>query len=140
MEETLNQFMPIYTKSLFKDERIANKINSVEIVGFASPTYRGKYIDPKSLSVNDRAAVNYNMDLSYNRAKSIFNHIFDKRKMEYKYQKKLLPLVKVSGRSFLSEDIKGRDLASGISQKEFCNQYDCKKAQRVIIKFNLKNN
>ncbi len=140
MKDTLNQFMPIYTKSLFKDERIANKINSVEIVGFASPTYQGKYIDPGRLSEDDKAAVNYNMDLSYNRAKSIFNHLFEKDKMNDQYNKKLFPLVKVSGRSFLSEDVKGRDIASGLDQYTFCKQYDCQKAQRVIIKFNLKNN
>ena len=42
MQKILEKFMPKYTESLFKDRNIANKINSVEIVGFASPTYAGK--------------------------------------------------------------------------------------------------
>jgi hypothetical protein len=79
------------------------------------------------------------LDLSYKRAKSIFKYIFNTKKFRYKNQKRILPLTKVSGRSYLSEKIKGRNLASGISQKEFCKKYNCKKAQRVIIKFNLED-
>ncbi len=137
MKTALERFVPIYAQSLLKNKAIAEKIESVEIVGFASPTFKGRFVDPKSLDPGDRTAVNYNLDLSYYRARSIFDHIFDTEKLKYPYQKKLLSLVKVSGRSFLSEDIKGRGLASGMSQREFCDKYDCKKSQRVIIKFDL---
>ncbi|MBL6989896.1 MAG: hypothetical protein ISR65_08960 [Bacteriovoracaceae bacterium] len=139
MRTILRKFMPAYSESLFKDAKIAKKIKSVEIVGFSSPTYKGRYVDPKSLKASDRAAISYNLDLSFYRAKSIFNYIFDKSKMEYKHQKTLLPLVKVTGRSFLAEGIKGRNIASGMGQKQYCKKYNCKKSQRVIIKFNLKN-
>src|SRR5690606_2806687 len=104
-----------------------------------SPTYRGKYVDPQSLSQDDRTAVNYNLDLSYQRARSIFNQIFDTKKMQYENQKKLLPLVKVTGRSFLSDGVKGKDLKSGMDHKEYCAKYNCKKEQKVIIKFNLRD-
>lgn len=139
MKKILKKFMPVYAKSLFQSEKIAKKIESVEIIGYASPTYKGKYVDPASLSKGDKEAVNYNMDLSYRRAKSIFNHIFDKEKMKYSKQKDLLPLVKVTGKSFLGEAKRNRNLASGASVKNFCKTYDCKKAQKVIIKFNLNN-
>jgi len=139
MEKTLRKFMPLYAKSLFKNENIAKNIESVEIVGFSSPTYKGKYIDPQSLSQDDRNAVNYNLDLSYQRARSIFNQIFDTKKMQYENQKKLLPLVKVTGWSFLAEGIKGTDVQNGMSHKEYCEKYNCKKDQKVIIKFNLRN-
>ena len=139
MKNILKKFVPTYSASLLGDEKIADKIASVEIIGFASPTYRGKYIDPQSLSPGDRAAVRYNLDLSYKRAKSIFDFIFDTEKMQYRHQKKLLPLVKVTGRSFLSKGIQGRDLDSGMSRKNYCKKYNCKKEQRVIIKFNLSN-
>lgn len=138
MKTSLKKLMPAYTDSLFKDKKIAEKIEAVEVVGFASPTFRGKYIDPKSLDPKDRAAVSYNLDLSYERAKSIFDYVFDTQQMKYPHQKKLLPLVKVTGRSFLAEGVKGRNLASGISKEEYCSRFDCKKAQKVIIKFNLK--
>ncbi|MCB0364719.1 MAG: hypothetical protein H6624_06830 [Bdellovibrionaceae bacterium] len=137
MTQILEKFIPVYSKSLFEDKRTADKIAGVEIVGFASPTYKGQFVDPNSLEETNKAAINYNLDLSYYRARSIFSHIFDTKKMTYKHQKDLLPLVKVTGRSFLAEKIPGRDVASGTSRKNFCAEYDCKKAQRVIIRFEL---
>jgi DNA repair exonuclease SbcCD ATPase subunit len=137
MMEILKKFMPIYSESLLKDKKIAEKIESVEVIGFASPTYKGKYVDPSSLASTDRAAVNYNLDLSYNRAREIFRFIFDQDKITYKYQKPLLPLVKVTGRSFLAEGVKGRGLESGLSNADYCKKFNCKKEQKVIIKFTL---
>ena len=81
MEAALKKLVPVYSASLFKDPKIAERIQSVDIIGFASPTYKGRYVDPESLNENDRAAVTFNLDLSYNRAKSIFNYIFDTRTM-----------------------------------------------------------
>ncbi|MEZ4743666.1 MAG: hypothetical protein R3B45_14685 [Bdellovibrionota bacterium] len=137
MKKILRKFMPVYSKSLFKNKKIAKKISSVEIVGFASPTYRGKYVDPKSLAPEDRAAVNYNLDLSYNRAREIFRYIFDKEKFTYQYQSDLLPKIKVTGRSFLAEGVSGAGAEKGLDVKYYCKQYNCKKEQKVIIKFNL---
>ena len=137
MRDMLKKFMPIYSDSLLKDQLIAQKIESVEVIGFASPTYQGKYVDPQSLANGDRAAVNYNLDLSYNRAREIFRYIFDQDKLTYKYQKKLLPLVKVTGRSFLAEGVQGRGLEAGLNNADYCKKYNCKKEQKVIIKFNL---
>ena len=91
------------------------------------------------MNENDRAAVNYNLDLSYKRAKSIFSYIFDKKNTKYDYQKDLLPLVKVTGRSFLAEGVKGRDIASGLNIKDYCAKYECEKSQKVIIRFNMKD-
>jgi hypothetical protein len=138
MRSQLARTFPVYAASLFKDPKIAERISSVEIIGFASPTYQGKSVDPSSLSPTDRAAVNYNMDLSYQRAKSIFSHVFDTTKMQFTEQKRLLPLVKVSGRSYLATDkLNGRKPTSS-AKDEYCNIYDCTKSQRVVIKFNLK--
>jgi len=139
MRSQLAKTFPVYAASLFKDPKTADRIGSVEIVGFASPTYQGKSVDPSSLSLTDRAAVNYNMDLSYQRAKSIFSHVFDTTKMQFVEQKRLLPLVKVSGRSYLATDkLSGRKPTS-TSKDEYCSIYDCTKSQRVVIKFNLKD-
>lgn len=139
MKNILQKFVPTYSKSLLEDEKIAKEISNVEIVGFSSPTYQGRYVDPQSLKETDRAAISYNLDLSYNRAKAIFSYMFDKKNMVYQHQKDLLPLVKVTGRSFLAEEVKGRDIASGLTHKEYCAKYGCEKSQKVIIKFNLKD-
>lgn len=134
MISTLHKFVPVYTEGLFEDEATANKIGSVEIIGFASPTYKGKYVDPSSLDATNRSAVNYNLDLSYNRAKSIFGYIFNTDKMQYRNQQRLMGMVKVTGRSFLAQ---GK--AKFSQGEDFCKVNDCKKEQRVIIKFNLKD-
>ncbi|MDB2425968.1 hypothetical protein N9W41_00315 [bacterium] len=136
MEEILNKFIPLYTKSLFKDKKLAKKIKSVDIVGYASPTFKGKYVDPSSLDEKDKKALKFNLDLSYKRAKSIFSHVFDRKKLKFKHQKSLLKLVKVSGKSYFAES-GDRDLAGADDNN--CMSDSCKKAQRVIIKFNLKN-
>lgn len=137
MANVLKKFVPKYSESLFKDPKIADKITSVDIVGFASPTYKGKYIDPQSLSPEDQKAAKYNLDLSYQRARAIFDYMFDTKKINYKNQKQLLPLVKVTGRSFFTEGRAPAGVTPGMDQKQFCQQVDCKQAQRVIIKFNL---
>lgn len=138
MTEVLNQAVPIYAKSLFEDTSISRFINSVEIVGFASPTYKNRVVDPSSLDPRDRTANNYNLDLSYKRARAIFKHIFNTNKMNFNYQQRLLPLVKVTGRSFFTQEIQG-GIDSNMDMKSFCEKFDCKKSQNVIIRFNLKD-
>lgn len=137
MEKILRRFMPSYSASLLSDPKTAEKIQSIEIVGFASPTYKGKYVDPKSLKAGNKEAINYNMDLSYYRARSIFDYVFDTSKMQYQHQKDILPIVKVTGRSFLAEGESPGD-AENMSQKDYCKKFDCKKSQKVMIKFNMK--
>lgn len=137
MAGVLKKFVPKYSESLFKDKKIADKITSVEIVGFASPTYGGKYIDPHSLSPDDQKAVQYNLDLSFQRARSIFDYMFDTKKIQYQNQKQLLSLVKVTGRSFFNEGRAPAGVTPGMDIKSFCKQVDCKQAQKVIIKFNM---
>ena len=136
MEGTLRKAIPVYAQSLFGNKQLAKQIASVEIIGFASPTYGGRPVDPTSLSSKDRAAVNYNLDLSYRRARSIFDYVFDTTNMKFNYQSTMLPLIKVTGRSFFSEEIKAGDPGK-LSIDEFCGQYNCSKSQRVIIRFGL---
>lgn len=137
MKNILNKAIPAYAQSLFDDPNIAKKIEAIEIIGFASPTYNGKLVNPVSLKPADRTAVNYNMDLSYKRAKSIFEYIFDLSKLRYKHQKAFLPLVQVTGKSYLSEEIKAE--MGSMTREEYCEKYDCNKSQKVIIKFNLED-
>jgi hypothetical protein len=89
-----------------------------------------------NLSVDNRRAVNYNLDLSYKRARSIFRYAFDTENFSFDYQNTMLPLLNVTGRSFFAEDIDPNDLGN-LTIDEFCGLYNCKKSQRVIIKFGL---
>lgn len=135
MKKVLERAMPAYAQSLFEDPKIAEKIENVEIIGYASPTYKGKLIDPTKLSAKERDAVNYNLDLSYDRARSIFDHVYSK--MAFSHKSRLLPLVKVTGKSFLGDKLE-RDPSSQDSS-EFCKKTDCAKKQTVIIRFKLKD-
>ncbi|MGE4130656.1 MAG: microtubule-binding protein [Bdellovibrionales bacterium] len=132
MKEILQKAMPAYAKSLLGNKKVSSKISAVEIIGFASPTYKGKVVNPKQLTPEVRKAVNYNLDLSYNRARSLFKYVFDEENMKFDHQKDMLPLIKVTGRSFLADTGRG---PSG--KDDLCDDKDCKKAQRVIIRFNF---
>jgi chromosome segregation ATPase len=135
MRQVIEKAMPIYSRSLFGNAKVASKISNVEIIGFASPTYQGRFIDPKSTKPEDKAALKYNMDLSYKRANAIFQHIVDEKNPGFSNQQELMSLMKVSGRSFLDVlKIKDRNIASAA---EFCRVNDCRKAQRVIVRFSI---
>ena len=136
MRKTIREAIPVYAKSLFDSTSESTEISSVEIIGFASPTYGGKPVDPTELSAANQTAVNYNLDLSYERAKSIFEYVFDTRKIKFKYQDSMLPLIKVTGRSFFTEEVNVEDTGN-LTREEFCQQYNCYESQRVIIKFGL---
>ncbi len=136
MKQIIEKAMPVYSRSLFGNHKIANKISAVEIIGFASPTYKGRFVDPKSSSPEDRAALKYNMDLSYRRANSIFNYLVEERG-EFEHKQGLMSLMKVSGRSFL--DVMKANGGGRMPTKasDFCKLNDCKRAQRVIVRFSM---
>lgn len=135
MKSIIEKAMPVYSKSLFGNPKVASQIKDVEVVGFASPTYQGRYIDPRSTKPEDKAALKYNMDLSYQRANAIFKHLVDGKVQGFKNQQELMSLMKVSGRSFLDiMNVQNRNISSAA---EFCKVNDCKKAQRVIVRFSV---
>ncbi len=135
MKKIIERAMPVYSKSLFGNKKIADKISAVEIVGFASPTYRGRFVDPRSQSQEDKEALKYNMDLSYQRANSIFSHLLENQKVAFEHQRDLMALMKVSGRSFL--EVMSVPRRAPASASEFCKSNDCKRAQRVIVRFSM---
>jgi len=134
MRAILQKAMPVYSKSLFGNKTISKQISAVEVIGFASPTYKGRVIDPSSTNNEDREGLKYNMDLSYKRAKSIFNYILDNKEMSFEHRDALVPNLKVSGRSFLDLMKQDRSVAS---IEDYCKKNDCKKSQRVIIRFSM---
>lgn len=133
MKAVIEKAVPVYAKSLLGNSKVSDKVSAVEIIGFASPTYKGRFVDPKSNSKEDQEALKYNMDLSYSRAKSIFNYIVDNQKDQSAPHKNLMALMKVSGRSFLEV----AKVKTDVSPENFCKVNDCKKAQRVVIRFSM---
>ncbi len=139
MISSLKKLFPTYSKSLFEDPKTAEKISNIEIIGFASSTYKGRYVNPSSLKAENQEAISYNLNLSFNRANSIFKYIFDPSKMQYEHQKRLLSMVKVVGRGFLPAGLDAQSIPDDMPEAQFCKKYKCQKAQRVIVKFNLKD-
>ncbi|MFW7379922.1 MAG: hypothetical protein ACOH5I_14005 [Oligoflexus sp.] len=138
MREILNTAVPLYAQAIFEDPSISRFISAIEIIGFASPTYRDRVVDPRSLAAKDRAAINYNLDLSYKRARGIFQYIFNTNRIKFKHQEEMLPLVKVTGRSFFTSDINDKN-PENLDIGKFCERYDCNRSQRVVIRYNLQD-
>ena len=136
MENTIRKAIPVYAESLFGNEQRAELISSVEIIGYASPTYGGKPVDPTGLSPENQQAVNYNLDLSYRRARSIFEYVFDTDRFQFDYQDTMVHLVNVTGRSFFAETL-DPGVNGDVPIEQFCEKYNCEKSPRVIIKFGL---
>lgn len=139
MKTTLDKFIPIYARSLFSDPKVADKVANVEIIGFASSTYKGKYVNPRSVRPEDKEAINYNLKLSFGRANSIFNHVLKESTLSEDEKKRLIPMMKVVGQGYLPEGRNPAEIPSGISEKEFCKKYNCQRAQKVVVKFNMKD-
>jgi outer membrane protein OmpA-like peptidoglycan-associated protein len=137
MKQYLRKIIPVYSKSIFAESDVDQYIKSIEVVGSASPIYLGKYVNPHSLSQEARAALNYNMDLSYRRARAIFKYILNKRNMKYDHQRDLMVHLKVTGRSYLGSAPMNEIPKDGMEMDEFCKKYDCEKLQSAIIRFNL---
>jgi flagellar motor protein MotB len=130
----LEKVIPLYVDTLFKEKDIADKINTINIVGHASPSWRQQFINP--YDVNMRRAYNYNLDLSSDRARSIVKYIFSKKFGHFKYKSTLRNKVQAIGKSF-SQPVK-RSPAS--KKRDLCGHYDCKLSRRVEISFTLKDN
>ena len=134
-KRTLRKVIPLYVDTLFKEQDIADKINTINIIGHASPTWRQIYINPEDILM--RTAYNYNLDLSSDRARSIVKYIFSRNFGKFKYKSTLRNKVQAIGKSF-SEPVK-RTPAS--KKADICGKdYDCKLSRRVEISFTLKDN
>lgn len=144
MKKKLREVLPVYSDAVFSDKAKLDRIESFEIVGYSSPIFGSKYVNPKELSAKNYWALNYNLDLSYRRARSVFKYIFNPYKAKaFTKKQQMFQMTKVSGRSYLEGRVPQSVSANGkknkkISWKEYCAKYDCDQQQKVVIKFNLK--
>ena len=138
-KKTLKKIIPIYSQVLFGNKDIRDNIQGFNVVGHASPSYQGTYVEP--LSDNNKAYA-YNMRLSAQRASSITNFIFGKYVGDYSYKKMLKNYTNATGRGFTQPILKqkqiGRSLAS-VKSKGECGPFDCYASQRVELSFTLKD-
>ncbi len=140
MKEDLKDFISRYAVAVMGDPNIANFIQDIEISGSASPTYKGRFVNLKySDDQTIHEAMNLNLNLSYNRAKNIFDYLFNSSEVEFKYKSQMLPLIKVSGEGFHRIPLpRGQTFESIKESDRFCDEYDCNIYQNVKISFRLK--
>jgi hypothetical protein len=140
MKNALSKFIPSYAQVVLEKKEIISKIDGFEIIGFASPTFNKKYIDPTSISTKNFGAISFNLDLSYKRARSIFEYIFNSNNIQFSQQDLMFKMTKVSGRGFLAgrEISKEEEISTDISDGDYCQKYNCNEQQKVMIRFFLK--
>tara|TARA_Y100000780_G_scaffold132772_1_gene119470 strand:- start:188429 stop:190888 length:2460 start_codon:yes stop_codon:yes gene_type:complete len=135
---TLKKIIPIYSKALFGNEKVKDKIGSFNVVGHASPSFRGKYVEPDK---QNSEAYSYNMRLSAQRASSIANYIFSKSIGAYPFKGELQAFAKSIGQGYIKPVMTKPKIGRGLaSVKEGqCGPYDCYASQRVELSFTLKD-
>ena len=139
MKLDLESIISKYAKAVMGDKELSKLIKEIEVVGSASPTLQGRFVnmmfsDPETI----RKAMNINVDLSYNRAKKIFNHLFNNPSVVFEHKNKMFPLLKVSGEGFHRGQLpKGESYESLGEMPDFCMKFDCTKYQVVKLRFKL---
>ncbi len=131
-KEKLRKIIPVYAKSLL-NSRYADRIAGVTITGFASPTFRKRFIDPGSL--DEPIAYFYNLHLSVDRAKRVATFIFSKEMGSYPHKELLMQQAMVSGAGY-TKPIVAKKANRRPAQ---CGIYDCRKSRRVEFNFVLKD-
>ena len=142
MKEELKSFIPLYAKALFENAKYASSISTVEIIGSSSPSFKGKYVNPRAMaSVEERKAMTYNLDLSYRRAKSIFDFTFLSHDLAFEHKDEMIPLIKVAGTGYLQamDELVALPVEKQDKNKGFCGMYNCEVFQKVTLRFNLKD-
>lgn len=133
-KKTLKKIIPLYSATLLGDKDTASNISTFNITGHASPTYRGKCVNPK---FKNTRAYNYNLHLSSMRAESVTKYLFSTHSFDFVNKWEMRGLTNSVGKSFSEPILLNRSIAS---QKESCFGHDVKNSQRVELSFTLKDN
>lgn len=147
MKEIIDRVIPVFAKTLLSNDEYSDNIASFEIVGFASPIYKGVIIDDVTSPLG-KESLGYNMNLSYRRAKSIFDYIFRSGGREFEHKNDMLRITKVSSLSHIVSRLnkKKRQPASTVETepkeelskgRALCEEYTCSDWQKVAIRINL---
>ena len=135
MKSFLRVMIPKYARSIYGNKDAAVHVESLKISGMASPVYRGVYIDIYDKSPRTEKARNFNMTLSNNRAKALYDFIFDEDEMgEYEYRSRLKADMSVAALGFKNATPVKDDL---VGKPAKCIEYDCKQEQATVLQFRL---
>lgn len=142
MKEQLKKVIPTFAETVLGNS-VGAKIQSLQLTGYASPIYRGKLMDADKTDEVSQAGLSYNMDLSYRRARSIFDYIFNHpEEISYEFRDQMMKITTVSSRSYLVSDLEKQnnlaasEIPEGLSAgRVFCLSYNCDAWHKVSIRF-----
>jgi len=153
VRKKLKELIPVYTKGIFENSKIAEAIDSIEVIGHASPVFNKRFVSPYDIY---SYAYKFNMKLSYLRANNIKNFISSSVFGEFEHKDNLVSKFVTRGRGYskplftkinqkiISKTYKGRiprriPSSLKIKKSKGCGPFDCKRSRRVEIKFNVKD-
>ena len=135
MKRFLRIMIPKYARSIYGNKDAAEHVESLKISGIASPIYQGVYIDINDKSPQSEKARKYNMALSNNRAKALYDFIFDEGEMgDYEFRSRLEADMSIAALGFQNAT-PVQDKLVGKPAK--CIEYDCKQEQATVLEFRL---
>jgi len=135
MKSFLRVMIPRYAKGIYGNKDAAAQVESLKISGLASPVWRGVYIDIHDKSPETEKARKYNMALSNERAKALYNFIFDENEMgDYEFRSKLKADMSIAALGFQNATPVKAEL---VGKPAKCIEYDCKQEQATILQFRL---
>ena len=135
MKSFLRIMIPKYAKSIYGNKDAAAHVESLKLSGMASPIYRGVYIDINDKSSETEKARKYNMALSNNRAKALYDFIFDDDEMgDYEFRSRLEADMSIAALGFQNATPVKDEL---VGKPAKCIEYDCKQEQATVLEFRL---
>ena len=128
--EKMKKVLSIYSKEIFSNEKLKDRLLKIQIIGHSSPIYKGKFVDP--INAN-KEAYDIDMQVSLSRANSLVKKMFSNQFGEFPHKHEMRSKLVVSGKSFSEPLMKQRGPAS--QSEVSCGEYDCDNSQRVEIIF-----
>ncbi len=135
MKEFLRVVIPRYARSIYDNPEAAKHIESLKISGMTSPVYRGRYVDINDTSPATARARKFNMSLSENRARAMYNFIFDENEIgDYEYRERMKADMSTSAVGYQDAKPVPAELVGKIAK---CEEYDCRQEQATILQFTV---
>jgi hypothetical protein len=126
----MKSILSVYTKEIFSNEKLKERLLKVQFIGHSSPIYQGQFVDPINAS---KESYDINMAVSINRAQTLVESIFSNKFGDFPYKNEIRSKIVVSGKSFSEPLMRQRGPAS--QNRVSCGEYDCENSQRVEILF-----
>ncbi|WP_127714528.1 hypothetical protein [Halobacteriovorax sp. HLS] len=129
-KENIKRILSVYTKEIYSNPKLRNRLLKVQFIGHASPIFKGKFVEPLTAT---KEAYDLNMDISLARSTKLFKTIFSEDFGDFPNKQELRSKVVISGKSF-SEPLEVKRGPAALNTFQ-CGEFNCEGSQRVEILF-----